>query len=482
MGLLDFLPDDPDQRRALTQGLLSGAFGAMAGRGSRLQAWGQGGLAGLAGYGGSLDRDAAMKNQALKERYTNAQIEELTQQAELRKQQAAKMAEAQGMLSSVLGQPGAPSQYGVGGSGLSVGGISETMKPQPGGLNAATPEQIAALKANGMDISNIWELARFGKEMQPGYRRNADGSVSYFGDPTKGIGFDPATQKVSVLPGAAESQAALAGATTGAQEAAKAPYSFVEQYNPQTQRMEKVRLDMASAAAGPSPTDKMSRIQQAMQANGDTSANFDLAGMGRGTLSAGQPAGGGLASGPSIPEKQAAAVNEKYALGSTDDVLKRRTAMFDAGDAAPAKIAKLQRIGQLLQGFDGGKYSPTGVDIAKTLNSVGVQIDPLLGNKEAAQAMSQQMALELRNPAGGAGMPGAMSDADRQFLQQMTPSIANSAKGRTQMIDAAVKVETRNQQVSQFARNYEKKYGKLDQGFFDQLSAWSRDNPLFGGK
>lgn len=63
-GLLDFLTNDPEQQRAITQGLLSGAFGAMAGRGSRLQAWGQGGLAGLAGYGGSLDRSAMEKQQA----------------------------------------------------------------------------------------------------------------------------------------------------------------------------------------------------------------------------------------------------------------------------------------------------------------------------------------------------------------------------------------------------------------------------------
>lgn len=65
MGLFDSLTSDPDQQRALMQGLLSGAFGAMAGRGSRLQAWGQGGLAGLMGYQGSLDKTAQAKQQAL---------------------------------------------------------------------------------------------------------------------------------------------------------------------------------------------------------------------------------------------------------------------------------------------------------------------------------------------------------------------------------------------------------------------------------
>lgn len=90
MGLLDFLPDDPDQRRAVTQGLLSGAFGAMAGRGSRLQAFGQGGLSGLAGYSSSLDRTAQekeraaqMQRQALQDQLLKFQIGDQQRQSEI---------------------------------------------------------------------------------------------------------------------------------------------------------------------------------------------------------------------------------------------------------------------------------------------------------------------------------------------------------------------------------------------------------------
>ena len=41
-----------------------------------------------------------------------------------------------------------------------------------------------------------------------------------------------------------------------------------------------------------------------------------------------------------------------------------------------------------------------------------------------------EFALELRNPSGGAGMPGAMSDADRNFLASIPPSLANTKEGR----------------------------------------------------
>ncbi|MGL4647872.1 MAG: hypothetical protein ACRC1H_00585, partial [Caldilineaceae bacterium] len=79
MGLFDSLTSDPDQQRALMQGLLSGAFGAMAGRGSRLQAWGQGGLAGLMGYQGSLDKTAQAKQQGLLNDRMALQDQELRQ-------------------------------------------------------------------------------------------------------------------------------------------------------------------------------------------------------------------------------------------------------------------------------------------------------------------------------------------------------------------------------------------------------------------
>lgn len=90
MGLLDAFTTDPEQQRALTQGLLAGAFGAMAGRGSRLQAWGQGGLAGIQGYSNSLDRSAQekqqaaqMQRQALQDQLLKSQLAEAQRQQQI---------------------------------------------------------------------------------------------------------------------------------------------------------------------------------------------------------------------------------------------------------------------------------------------------------------------------------------------------------------------------------------------------------------
>lgn len=151
----------------------------------------------------------------------------------------------------------------------------------------------------------------------------------------------------------------------------------------------------------------------------------------------------------------------------------------NAAMANPAKIQRYQRIGDLLEGFNGGKYSGTGLEIARAASSAGLKIDPKLPNKEAAGALANEMSLELRNPAGGAGMPGALSDADREYLKSMTPGLAQTNEGRKQIIDARVKLMERENDVAMMARKYRQKYGKLDDSFFDQLQTWSGSNPIF---
>ncbi|APW37660.1 hypothetical protein RD110_11030 [Rhodoferax koreense] len=169
-----------------------------------------------------------------------------------------------------------------------------------------------------------------------------------------------------------------------------------------------------------------------------------------------------------------------YQSGVAKDQVEQRKNIVSAGFSAPSRIAKLQQIDKLLGDFEGGALSDKGVQFASAMNSLGMKVDKNLPNKEAALAMSREIALGLRNPAGGAGMPGAMSDADRNFLSSMTPDIGQTAQGRKQIIQAGIAVETRNQQVADFARKYEAKYGKLDNGFYSQLANWSSANPLFG--
>ena len=80
-GLFDFLSQNP----AITQGLLAGAFGALAGRGTRAQAWGQGGLAALQGYGQGLNQQASEQERQLQAK--RAAIQEQMLMAQFQQQQ-----------------------------------------------------------------------------------------------------------------------------------------------------------------------------------------------------------------------------------------------------------------------------------------------------------------------------------------------------------------------------------------------------------
>lgn len=150
-----------------------------------------------------------------------------------------------------------------------------------------------------------------------------------------------------------------------------------------------------------------------------------------------------------------------------------------SGVAAQKSIARADQFAGLLDGVKTGKLTPLGTEVAAYAHSLGMNVDPKLGNKQAAEALSNQMALELRNPAGGAGMPGAMSDQDRSFLKNMTANIGKTPEANALILDATRKVAKRDQEVAALARAYRAKRGTLDEGFYNELDAFSKANPLF---
>lgn len=152
--------------------------------------------------------------------------------------------------------------------------------------------------------------------------------------------------------------------------------------------------------------------------------------------------------------------------------------------SAPATIAKYQRLGGLLSQVNTGKFRGTITDMKATAKSMGFDLSAMgipddVAPAQAARALSNQIALELRNPAGGAGMPGALSDKDREFLLQSIPGLENDPAAIGKMIEYRVKLAQREQQVAKMAREYRKKHGKFDEGFYDELKVWSDKNPLF---
>lgn len=146
--------------------------------------------------------------------------------------------------------------------------------------------------------------------------------------------------------------------------------------------------------------------------------------------------------------------------------------------------SKLNRIESLLADVNTGKFKGATTEIKKAARSAGIDLESMgitddIAPVEAARALANGMALELRNPAGGAGMPGAMSDGDRNFLQAMVPGIENTPEGIKLISQSFRQQNKRHREVARMAVTYRKERGALDEGFSEQLQAYSDKHPLF---
>jgi hypothetical protein len=248
------------------------------------------------------------------------------------------------------------------------------------------------------------------------------------------VNYDPRGVPIGVsnLPGNVQAQADVAGGIAGAQARSQAPYQFEDIPTPGGAPGKAARSAIAGGVfTGQTPGDK------------------------------------------AYSEDQAKAQAAQYQN------------LQNSGQQAPLKIAKLQQIDKLLGDFEGGKFAASKVGFASALNSLGVKVDPKLGDEQAAQALSNQMALELRDPSAGGGMPGSMSNSDREFLTRMVPGLAQSAAGRRQLVQMNVAVQQRNADVASKARAWTKSNGRLDRpdvhgkDFYDYLGDYSNQNPVF---
>jgi hypothetical protein len=143
------------------------------------------------------------------------------------------------------------------------------------------------------------------------------------------------------------------------------------------------------------------------------------------------------------------------------------------GFSAPSQLRKLERMDQLLAGVDGGKLAPTGVELASGLNSIGIKVDPRLGNKEAAIALAKELAGGLRQPG-----TGPMTDKDFDNFLAQIPDLSKTAQGRKQITSTMRASLNRDMQISKMAREYVRKNGSLDNGFMDEAAQYIAENPV----
>jgi hypothetical protein len=144
-----------------------------------------------------------------------------------------------------------------------------------------------------------------------------------------------------------------------------------------------------------------------------------------------------------------------------------------AGMQASQTVANLDRMGQLLEGVEGGRLAPAGKEIASIAGSFGVKLDPKLGNKEAAEALAVEMALAMRPPGSG-----PMTDKDFANFLLTVPGLSKTAEGRKQITTTLRAKAERDMKMAELAQQYVEQNGVMDTGFYGVAQQFIMRNPV----
>jgi len=181
------------------------------------------------------------------------------------------------------------------------------------------------------------------------------------------------------------------------------------------------------------------------------------------------------------PETNVTVSGEKKGMEEMAKLFAKRYDDVQRGaDGAQTMIDNLE---QLEAALDTGVRTGTAAEAEQGLRKIGVMMGVGDADKVAAgeliQAIGNKLALQVRAPGGeSGGMPGAMSDADREFLKQTVASLGKTEAGNRQLIGVLRAVATRNLAISDMAIDYAAEKGQLDAGFDRQVRDYVRANPL----
>lgn len=149
--------------------------------------------------------------------------------------------------------------------------------------------------------------------------------------------------------------------------------------------------------------------------------------------------------------------------------------------SADSMVDQLDAIeGALKQGIQTGVAG----DAIQWARKIGVALG--VGNAkdaaagELAASIGNKLALMARGGGGdGGGMPGAMSDADREFLRDIVPGLLKTPEGNRQLIAIMRATAQRQRVLHEMAVDYANEHdGQLDAGFDKQVREYVRSNPL----
>lgn len=166
---------------------------------------------------------------------------------------------------------------------------------------------------------------------------------------------------------------------------------------------------------------------------------------------------------------------------------------FIALQQAPGNtLGRLQTMSDIhnMLGSAGGFMGRSLQELKMAANRLGINVEGLDAG-QAAGALENALVLQMRSTADGGGMPGAMSDADRKFLEKSVPGLDMTPGGRSKYLEIQKRILGRQQEVAGAAREYASQNGgRIDYNFntrledirkrhlFDDIDVARPDTPL----
>lgn len=163
---------------------------------------------------------------------------------------------------------------------------------------------------------------------------------------------------------------------------------------------------------------------------------------------------------------------------------KQYTGIQEQGQAALANLQNYDLIEKGLEsGIRTGSFGEGELAVRKFAQSIGIadaDDDKKVAGGELMQKITNRMALLMRNPESGMGMPGSLSDKDLAFLKDSMIGLNTSKGGNKLALEVFRRLEDRKLQIAAEADKWVNGEGKGSmRGFSQYLRQWNKENPLF---
>lgn len=369
----------------------------------------------------------AKADREMKARMLGLQEQQLMQAVEAQNAQQEKQKQLTALMQGVLSKQSAPSQYGLGGNGISIGGVSERMEPQRGGIEGTDLNTITMLHAlGGPNLLDAWKIGQSGVEQKPGTFYVKNGQREFTPDVKEGITLD--NGRVSMMPGALEAKSGLAGAVKQAEARATAsmePFTSIAPDGSTVVTGTKASVaDRFNLPPQPTKTSIEDRVRGMMAASGDRSAEYNIGGQ-RGFIgpdgASSVPTAGGIKVGASPRERASA---EALVLGNQTFMKDRFPSVQAEGEAAGKALTAIAtaRSGLAQMGRSGWGAEAVG-SVANVLASMGVpQAERYATGMQQFQSAAMDRLWTTLNSAKGMQTEGDADRASKTFARlQNTP-------------------------------------------------------------